>query len=519
MAISANSVWEIRTTATAANANGGFFVTGASGTDFSQQNAAQFNLTNVTTAAADAILLSASASANMVGNGAHIVSGTNFTVGWYEIISVVVGVSITLDRVCTSAAGALGVVNIGGAMSLASSDDAVFESTVAGNIMYVKTGSYTLGGTVNIGRSGSAALPIVIQGYQTTRGDRPTGTNAPTFTVGAVIFTLGPDWSVKNVNFVGTGTSVLTTAARTSIMYCRILNNSTTAARTGLMTGGLSNTIYKCDLQSYRGAALTVNTGTDVVVESCYIHDSDTGVAANASTIANTFLNNIFKNFVTGALKYNQSTALQTIIARNTFVGCNQTGVGITFLTGSTQARVYGNNISNFATGITHADAGNPCFDEYNNFFSNTTNTVNWTFGLGTITVNPGFSISDVTGTNGTTSGSVITSAGKDFTALGVTVGRDFIYIVSGTGITAGVYGITAVGTTTLTLDIAPGTNATADKVYQILRGADLTPGTNLLGVGTPSPFPAGYSTGYMDIGAVQKQQNTSTGGGSYGSS
>jgi len=144
MAISANTVWEIRTTGTANNVNGGGFVTGASGTDFSQQDAAQYNLTSVTTAAADAILLHASAAADMVGNIAHIISGTNFTAGWYEIISVVAGVSITLDRTCTSAAGALGVVNIGGAMSLASTlDDDLFESVVAGNVVHVKNGKST----------------------------------------------------------------------------------------------------------------------------------------------------------------------------------------------------------------------------------------------------------------------------------------------------------------------------------------------------------------------------------------
>ena len=49
--------------------------------------------------------------------------------------------------------------------------------------------------------------------------------------------------------------------------------------------------------------------------------------------------------------------------------------------------------------------------------------------------------------------------------------GRDFLYLVSGTGITAGIYGITAHTSTTITLDIAPGTDATADKVWQITTG------------------------------------------------
>jgi hypothetical protein len=71
-----------------------------------------WNLTSVTTAGADAILLNANADADMVGHTATIVSGTNFIVGQYEVISVVAGVSITLDRTCTTAAGSSGVVNI-----------------------------------------------------------------------------------------------------------------------------------------------------------------------------------------------------------------------------------------------------------------------------------------------------------------------------------------------------------------------------------------------------------------------
>ena len=117
MAISASVVWEFESGATANMVNGGGFHTGASGTDYSQQAAAQYNLTTVTTAAANAICLSASADATMVGNIAHIISGTNFTAGWYEIISVVAGVSFTLDRTCTSAAGSLGIINIGGALN------------------------------------------------------------------------------------------------------------------------------------------------------------------------------------------------------------------------------------------------------------------------------------------------------------------------------------------------------------------------------------------------------------------
>ncbi len=160
MAIAATAVWEIRTTATASNANGGFYNAAIGTNDYSQQDSAQYNLTGATSSGAGAVILHASAAADMVGNGAHVISGTNFTAGWYEIISVVAGVSITVDRAVTTGIGATGVVNIGGALSLGSSDDAVFESPSAGNIMWVKAGTYTLGGTVNIAKAGTTGLPI-----------------------------------------------------------------------------------------------------------------------------------------------------------------------------------------------------------------------------------------------------------------------------------------------------------------------------------------------------------------------
>ena len=70
-----------------------------------------------------------------------------------------------------------------------------------------------------------------------------------------------------------------------------------------------------------------------------------------------------------------------------------------------------------------------------------------------------------------------------------------------------GQYKITSHTSTTVTLDIAPGTNATADKVWQITTGRNFGIGTNLKALGFPGAFQAGLTTGYLDIGAVQRQE------------
>lgn len=182
MTIAATIVWEVRTGGS--DNNGGGYKTGATGTDFSQQNAAQFALTTVTTAAANAICLDVSAATTMVGNICNIISGTNFTPGLYEIISVVAGVSFTLDRTCTTAAGSLGTMNIGG--SFASPGKAAISATVSGNKIWVKAATYTIT-TATLGAAGPVAfitgISTVMEGYTTTRGDRA---GRPVLSAGAV---------------------------------------------------------------------------------------------------------------------------------------------------------------------------------------------------------------------------------------------------------------------------------------------------------------------------------------------
>ncbi len=87
--------------------------------------------------------------------------------------------------------------------------------------------------------------------------------------------------------------------------------------------------------------------------------------------------------------------------------------------------------------------------------------------------------------------------------------------IVSGTGVTAGIYGIASVDSETqITTDITLTAEATANKVFSIPVGHNYAIGTNLKAGGFPGAFPAGLTTGYTDIGAAQRQESGTTGGG-----
>lgn len=516
MAISANAVWEIRTAGTASNVNGGFFVTGASGTDYSQQNAAQYNLTSLTSSGAGAVILTASAATDMVGNGIHITSGTNFTVGWYEITAASAGVSITTDRNSTTGVGAAGVGNIGGALSLGSSDDAVFENGVAGQIWYVKSGTYTLGGTVNTAANGSATNPIQVIGYGTSRGDNPVGASRPIFDAGVNAFTAGNNWDFYYMQFTGSAATMFTPGTADKLEYCKFTNTSTTANRTAV-AGSTSVVLYRCELIAYRGVAFTGNSTVGQTLNTCYLHDSDIGISTAIATNASFFINNIIESNVTAAIKFTAAATGRTIIANNTLYGSEaKTGIGISISTGTTNLSVVNNIIYGFTTGISHADVQTVSHDDYNDINNCTTGRTNFAAGPNSVTTAPSFTnVTQSTGTAGTTASSILTDGAADFT--NVVANQDFCYLISGTGITVGQYLITAKTTTTLTLSPAPGNNATADKVYQVTKGRNFAIGTNLKGIGLPGVFPAALTTGYMDIGAVQRQESASGGAFAHG--
>lgn len=164
MAIAALSVWEVRSTGD--DGNGGGFVTGASGVDRSQQDAAHATLTtasvvHTTTTQVNVDAGDYTVSADDVGNLYHNTGGTS-TAGVYQITAVDVGNNRwTLDRSIGTAgqtcAGAMG----GARQTIASA----WAQAVTGNHVWVKQATYTYTAAV------TANVGIYFESYQTTRGD------------------------------------------------------------------------------------------------------------------------------------------------------------------------------------------------------------------------------------------------------------------------------------------------------------------------------------------------------------
>ena len=483
--------------------------------DYSQGTTAILALSNFASTAGTAVLTTATGGSFtpvMAGNLLRLASGTHVTAGWYEIVSYTSGTSVTLDRACDDGTNvSSGVGKVGGALSLGSSDDAVFELAVSSATsaarFFIKSGTYTIGGTVTISAAGNTAWPCVIEGYASMRGDRPSGSTRPVFACGAAAFTLGNAWSAHSLQITTTASSGLITGANSKVRNCKITNTSTTAGRSALVLQTTS-TATACEAVSYRGVALLASTS---IVIGCYLHDSDIGISLGTSSL--TAINNIICGNVTAAVSITGANVAQKQFIGNTLYGAeNKVGSGITQVTGSTLCTVINNIIYGFSTGISHADVQTTILDDYNNYYNNTNDvnaSANWQKGANDLALDPRFAnVAQITGTTATTSntGNTLVHTGKTFITSGVVAGRDFVYISNGgAGATAGKYGIVSVDSETqLTLDLAPG-NSTGDVSYQITTGRNFAIGTNLRAAGFPGAYPAGLTTGYTDVGAVQR--------------
>lgn len=517
--VASTVVWEVRTTSTGTGHGAGFNPSNAAGntTDYSQQDQAQYNAADLASVAGTtnpSVITSASHNfvTADVGNLIHITAGTNWTAGIYEIVSVS-GNAATLDRaVGTAVSLSSGTYFVGGAGLFSNSawSTAFRAQTKAAQTVWFKAGgTFTFaagfGGTIPL--LGSVNTWFYLLGYNATRGDNPTGSNRPLLDVSATPPSVGGS-SAYVANLIISGSTignspVLTLAGNDHIQNSKFINKTTTAGQVAL---GISTrtTVINSEAISYRGTALT--TGGTALIMGCYLHDSNIGFQSGGGT---TMINSIVASNVTNAIK--EASVASVYIGNTVYGGETQIGTGITFSTGLNNGiKAYNNIFSGFVTAMNHTDALNLFLEDFNDIYNSGTARTNVATGTNSVALNPQFSnVAEISGATATTSGSVLTQSGGNFST--VTDNVDFVYIVSGTGVTAGKYLITSHTTTTLTLDIAPGTSAVADKAFRISTGHNFIIGTNLKALAFPAAFPGGLTTSYTDPGAVQRSEGTGT--------
>lgn len=303
-AITAAMVWECRPTNGSDN-NGGGFKAGGTGTDYSQQNAAQYALTGLTTAAANAIILTTSASADMLNNTINITGGTNFLVGIYEITAVSVGVSITVNANCTTAAGAAGTANVGGALQTLAK---LAANMVGSNKAFVKAEA-TINTTTGFTFTAASVTPSEtvphthLIGYTTTRGDN--GQVAVTATSGSsynVILMSNAGWIVEGINVNCsslTGVAGIYNANASGGTYlvvrnCKVSNHGTY----GIVFRNYYITIHHCEVTGGSSGSVgiyNVNSGQQNFIYNCYVHDN-VGIGISVSGSSNEVSHNVISN-------------------------------------------------------------------------------------------------------------------------------------------------------------------------------------------------------------------------------
>lgn len=445
-------------------------------------------------------------------------TGAFGVIGRYEIATYVNATTVTLDRTPNGGTASVACTGkIGGSLSLNSSDDAIFETMVAGNLCYVgNASSFTINGNVSISSAGSITLPIQVIGYNAQRGDDPTGSTRPTIAAGASTFQLGVHWNLRGLNLTITSASGYATAATSNNRFenCKIVNNSTTAGRFALTLSTGVGHVRNCEISSYRGVA--IGYGGPTFITGSYIHSSNKGIAQNSNAALWVFDSVIADNF-TSAIEIGSINSQGCALKGNTIIGStSKRGTGILISATGNMISVENNIITGFVTGISVGTAADDNYSNNNTFFNNTSDVTNWVKGKSDIALDPQFSsVTERTGaTATTTAGNHLVQAGATFQTWGVTAGSNYLCVLSGTGPTATMYSILSVDSETqITTGETLTANATADKVWSIMQINSVTTSTNMKAAGYPGVLPGGIGTGYMDIGALQQLAGAGTTG------
>lgn len=470
-AISSATTWEVRPTV-GASTNGGGFVTGASGTDYSVQNSANSGGNNGSTtdavAAGTTTITSVTASftSAIVGNIIYLAGGSgSLTATRRQVVTFTNSTTIVVDATVATGTGI--TMNIGGALDLAQTANSF---ATANNVVYGKsTGSntFTSAMTIALDSSAAPATPYSFIGYTTTRGDNgqvtwTTSTNSITL----IEFTQAKNVIFQNINFTtsagtpGKGINAKTTGNSFQIF---LINCKLTGFTIGI-TGDF-NVDWSID------GLFVINTR----ITGCSSH----GIINTGTTY---LLGTILDNNGGDGLRWSTGSPwtshtvviLKSILYKNTGNGLNVIGTNSGGTTFPTFTIDHSNISTNTVSGVLMGNVNNPGAQITNSIFD-----ANGAYGI------------DTSGSSG---------------SLPI-LGYNNAFYNNTTAATRGVFA----GIGTITLSGSPYTNlATLNFALNNTSGA----GAALKATAFPGVMQSG-GTGYADVGALQSQ--ATAGGGQFG--
>lgn len=373
MAIPDVMKWVCR--ADGADTNGaGFYPAGGSGTDYTNQAAAQATFTNLTTAGAGATTLTdgdagALFTVQMENNVIYIASGTNFSAGYYRIVTFTDADNVILDRSPTpGAAGANGAGKVGGARLTIT--DAFLEALTDGSTFHIKNGTYTPG-AINLANDGTSLLPITIEGFDSTPGDAPTDNDRPLINSAANLLLLANYWHTKHLRTQTTSAYGLYFDTHGYAENCKCDGSGSASGNYALYFNG-NGLAVSCEAFANRSSGNAIRAG-DSRFLFCYMHDSAWGFEplAGAAGANNVFLFCTIENNSSGGLYL--AAGIDCAAYHCTIDG---NGIGILGTTGL--------NFTGMNNQITHNTTG---AQWTNNYLSNFWDDNNW-HGNGTDVTN-----------------------------------------------------------------------------------------------------------------------------------
>lgn len=380
-ALSPQTVWEVR--ANGNNTNGGAFVAGASGTDYSIQDAKNTVGSNISTtdAVANGTTTITSATANftsaIVGNVIYLAGGTgSLEAGRYRVTTFTNSTTIVVDRNVASGTGI--TMNIGGAVS---SLTEVNSHMVSRNKIFMKADAeYTISSGITMSVAGGIThnqMYNQLEGYSSTRGDggRPT-IRATTSSINMLTLS-GAAWRVANLildcDAQTSCTGVTANGASTIYQNIKVMDYTTYGFNTFSGNPGKIMFFYNEVTGGASGSTGIRAQGNGYFIFNNYVHDiSGTGIS---TTDTSTIMNNIVDTVAGASSDCINAAGNGIIMVGNTTYNCGRHGISLTQGI-NTHLLVRGNIMSNTGgCGLSYTPgAGTPAtpWMDGNGYWSNT---------------------------------------------------------------------------------------------------------------------------------------------------
>lgn len=383
MSLNTSTVWEVRVSGN--NNNGGGFYDRNPGTsvDYSQQDTAQLTLSDLVTDAPGTGLSSATGgfTAAMVGSIIHIVSGTGFTPGFYEIVASTDTNNVTIDRSAGASASA-GTGSVGGAVASPEEIDSVI---VIGNTVHVKSGTYTLSGAVSF-TAGNIDNRVMIAGYNSSRGDTPTGNNRPLIAAGSNSFYIGAYSWFMNFRLTIVHPSGLYLLGSVTAVNCEVVNSAGGTA----IKSGISGQLIDCEASCTNGTAIEVSSSA--YLHGCLVYDSIIGFKFTDNENVAIFCiakNCSYAGVLLGATAARSNQRIVNGVLYNCYVGIRTSGISIYNVV------ILNNIFEGNDTGMSITGSSPLAYLDYNNWHDNGTDVSGVSKGSHATANDPQFSDPD----------------------------------------------------------------------------------------------------------------------------